>query len=85
MNPGEKQSLKQVMQTQQVIVNGDLIEEVVEIGAVMRARPGPRIPGDEYIALVTAEGEFRWSAPLGDYDPDVVDDDPANEPRWQEV
>ena len=41
MNPGEKIILKTVMQTQRIIVGGDTYEEVVEVGTVMRAMPGP--------------------------------------------
>jgi hypothetical protein len=85
MNPGEKQILKTVMQTQQIIVGGETYEETVEVGSVVRARPGPRVDGPEYIVLVTKEVPYRWNAPLDDYDPDTVDDDPANEPRWEAV
>jgi hypothetical protein len=85
MNPGEKQILKTVMQTQQIIVGGETYEETVEVGSVVRARPGPRVDGPEYIVLVTQEQPYRWNAPLDDYDPDTVDDDPANEPRWEAV
>ena len=87
-NPGDKEYLKQVFQTQEITVDDETITESVEVGAVVRAIPGPVVPGDEYIALlVTREGsgQWRWNAPLDDYDPNTVDDDPANEPRWVAV
>ena len=82
MNSGDKMYLKIVTQTQEVIVGGRTTTEVVEIGAVVRARPGPRIDGIEYIALVVDEGEYRWNDLLSTYDPETIDDDPANESRW---
>lgn len=82
MAPGDKAILKVVMQTQEVTIDGDTTSEIVEVGSVVRATPGPVIPGAEFIALITDEGQFRWSAPLADYDPLTVDDEPANEARW---
>jgi len=83
MNPGEKQYLKDVMETQQITVGGQTLSETVRIGTVVRARPGPVVDGPEYIRLqVDDEDTFLWNAPLDDYDPDTVDDEPANESRW---
>lgn len=79
---GEKVYLKVVQQTQQVIIGGNTVEETVDIGSVVHARPGPAVDGPEFIMLVTEEGHFRWDAAVGDYDPDTVDDEPANEARW---
>ena len=86
MNPGDKEYLKVVMQTQEIIVGGQTLSETVEVGSVVRAMPGPIVTGDpEFIALLTEEGQWRWNAPLDDYDPDTVDDEPANEARWVAV
>ena len=86
MNPGEKQYLKVVMQTQEIVVGGQTLSETVEVGSVVRAMPGPIVTGDpEFIALLTEEGQWRWNAPLDDYDPLTVDDEPANEARWVAV
>ena len=86
-DPGDKEYLKQVFQTQTITVDGEEITEEVEVGAVVRAIPGPIVAGTEYIALVVKEGarEWRWNALLDDYNPDTVDDEPANEVRWVEV
>ncbi len=86
MNPGDKEYLKVVMQTQEIIVGGQTFSETVEVGSVVRAMPGPVTTGDpEFIALLTEEGQWRWNAPLDDYDPDTVDDEPDNESRWVAV
>ena len=85
-NPGDKEYLKVVMQTQTITVDGEDVTEEVEVGSVVRAIPGPIVTGDpEFIALLTEEGQWRWSAPLDDYDPLTVDDEPANEARWVAV
>ena len=81
-NPGDKEYLKQVFQTQTITVDGEDITEVVEVGSVVRAIPGPTIVGPEFIRMHTEEGNFKWDAPLDDYDPLIVDDEPANEARW---
>lgn len=85
MNPGEKVYLKQVFETREIIVGGDTTTQDVEVGSVVRAMPGPVVSGPEYIALITTEGQWRWNAPLDDYDPLTVDDEPANEARWVAV
>ena len=86
MNPGDKEYLKQVFQTQIITVDGEDVTEVVEVGSVVRAIPGPVVTGDpEFIALLTEEGQWRWNAPLDNYDPDTVDDEPDNESRWVAV
>lgn len=85
MNPGETITLKTVYTTARIVMDGQSFEKTVKSGAVVRARPGPVVPGDEYIALVTDEGQHRWNAPLAEYDPDTVDDEPAEEPRWKAV
>ena len=82
MNPGDKEYLKQVFQMQTITVDGEDVTEGVEIGSVMRAIPGPRVVGPEFIRLHTTEGNYNWNAPLDDYDPDTVGDEPANEARW---
>ena len=82
MNPGDKVILKTVMQTQEITVDGELVTEEIEVGSVMQCRPGPRVDGPEFIVLNSEEQPHRWNAPLEDYDPDTVDDDPVNESRW---
>lgn len=81
MNPGEKIILKIVVETRTITVGGLDITEDVEVGSVVRAVPGPVVPGAEYIVLNVPEGSFKWNAPLADYST-AVDDEPANEPRW---
>ena len=81
-DPGDKEYLKVVMQTQTITVDGEDVTEEVEVGSVVRAMPGPVITGPGYIRMHTEEGHFKWDAPLDDYDPDTVDDEPDNEPRW---
>ena len=86
MNPGDKVYLKVVTQTQTITVDGEDITEVVEVGSVVRALPGPIATTEpEFIALLTEEGQWRWNAPLDDYDPLTVDDEPDNESRWVAV
>ena len=82
-NPGDKEYLKIIMQTQTITVGGEDVTETVEVGSVVHAIPGPVVTDEpEFIRLHTEEGHFNWNAPLNDYDPDTVDDEPANEPRW---
>lgn len=83
MNPGEKIYLKNIMQLQRVTLGGVTTREIKQVGAVVRARPGPVIDGTEYIALLL-DREYRWNDLLREYDPETVNDDPANESRWVE-
>ena len=71
-----------MFQTQIITVDGEDITENVKVGSVVRAIPGPIIPGTEFIRMHTKEGNYNWNAPLDDYDPDTVDDEPDNESRW---
>ena len=60
-----------------LFLDGEDVTEVVEVGSVVRAIPGPVVTGDpEFIALLTEEGQWRWNAPPAHYDPDTVDDAP---------
>lgn len=81
MNSGEKIYLKVIMQRQRVTLGGITISEIRKVGAVVRARPGPVIDGTEYIALLL-DREYRWNDQLREYDPETINDDPANESRW---
>lgn len=85
--------LKTFEEEVELTVDEQTFSETVEGGQVIRSYPhliekdGVFVKNeyglDEKIQMILVTDEvYLWSAPLEDYDLDVVSDDPSLEPRW---
>lgn len=78
--PGEKVYEQDVLETIEIVIGGETVQDTRVIGEVVRAVPNNG--SVEYIRLQFHEGmSYLWGAPLGDWS-ELVSHDVAVETRW---